>query len=126
VAGEETVLRDDARVQRELGDPVRHQVEVGRLLHVLGEELEEARVIHAVVVVVAGVHVERVLGDRARRDVQHVREPCHRRVQRLVHVHDPCPLRSSSRQPHHAHPAVTAAAACSPSGSKKSRRRPLR
>ena len=54
VAGEEPVLGADAGVERQLGDAVRDEVEVGRVLHVLREELEEAGVVDRVVVVVAG------------------------------------------------------------------------
>ena len=128
VAGEEAVLRADARVERQLGDAVRDQVEVGRLLHVLGEELEEAGVVDRVIVVVAGVHVERVLGDGARRDVEHVREPLADRRRTATRACTRCPGRSrssSARRPVMLMPAVTAAAACSPSGSKKSSRRPF-
>ena len=58
VAREESVLRDDAGVERELRDAVRDEVEVRALLHVLGEELEEPGVVDGVIVVVARVHVE--------------------------------------------------------------------
>ena len=68
VGGQEAVLRDDAGVQRQLGDAVGDDVEVGRRLHVLGEQLEEAGVVDAVVVVVSGVHVEAsTWSSRARR-----------------------------------------------------------
>ncbi len=105
VAGEEAVLRDDARVERQLRDAVRDQVEVGGLLHVLREQLEEAGVVDRVIVVVAGVHVERVLGDGARRDVEHVGEPlADGGVERLVHVHDALPAREvRGAQARHAH-----------------------
>jgi hypothetical protein len=64
VGGEEAVLGDDAGIERQLGDAVGDEVEVGRRLGVLGEQLEEAGVVDAVVVVVPGVHVERRLGHR--------------------------------------------------------------
>jgi hypothetical protein len=106
VAGEEAVLRAHPRIERQLGDPMRDEVQVRRLLHVLGEELEEARVVDRVVVVVPGVHVEPLLGDRPGRDVEHVREALsHGGIEGLVHVHDPLPAGEVRRaQPHHAHP----------------------
>ena len=115
-------------VERQLGDAVGDQGQVGRLLDVLGEDLEEAGVVDGVVVVVAGVHVERVLGDGAGRDVQHVGQALADRRRRATRACRRCPGRSrssSARRPVMLMPAVTAAAACSPSGSKKSSRRPL-
>ncbi len=89
VRGQEAVLSDRAGGQRQLGDAVGDDVQVGRRLGVLGEELEEAGVVDAVVVVVPGVHVERRLGHRPRADVEHVGQPlADRRVERLVHVGD--------------------------------------
>ncbi len=79
-------------VQRQLGDAVGDDVEIGRRLHVLGEQLEEAGVVDAVVVVVPGVHVEGRLGHRPRADVEHVGQAlADRRVERLVHVGDALP-----------------------------------
>ena len=105
VAREKAVLRDDARIQRQLGDTVRDQVEIRGLLDVLGEQLEEPGVIDRVIVVVSRVHVERVLRDGARGDVQHVRETfSHGRVQRLVHVDDALAAREvRGTEPGHAH-----------------------
>ena len=89
VGGEETVLGHDARGQRQLGDAVGDDVEVRRLLGVGGEQLEEAGVVDAVVVVVAGVHVQGRLGHGAGADVEHVGQAlAHRGVERLVHVGD--------------------------------------
>jgi hypothetical protein len=72
VGGEEAVLADDRRRQRQLGDLAPDQVEVGGLGGVLGHHLDEAGVVHAVVVVVAGMHVQRGLGDGAAAHVEHV------------------------------------------------------
>ena len=92
VRGQEAVLGDDARGQRQLGDAVGDDVQVGRGLGVLGEDLEEAGVVDAVVVVVPGVDVERRLGHGPRADVEHVGQPlADRRVERLVHVGDALP-----------------------------------
>ena len=102
---EEPVLGDDPRVQRELGDAVGDEIEVGHFLHVLGEQLKESGVVHGVIVVMAGVHVEGMLGDRPRGHVEHVGEPlAHRRVQRLVHIGDALPTREVGRpEPGHRH-----------------------
>ncbi len=105
VAGQEAVLRANARVQRQLGDPSRDQVEVRRLLHVLREELEEARVVDAVVVVVPGVDVQGVLRHGAARHVEHVGETlADRGIERLVHVRDALAAGEVGRaQPREAH-----------------------
>jgi hypothetical protein len=92
VRREKAVLRHDARRERQFRDAVRDEVEVGGLLRVRGEELEETGVVDAVVIVVSRVHVQRGLGHRARADVQHVGQPlAHGRVERLVHVGDALP-----------------------------------
>jgi hypothetical protein len=98
VTGQEPVLRADPRVERELGDPVRDQVQVRGLLDVLGEDLEEARVVDRVIVVVTAVDVEGLLGHGAAGQVEHVREPlADRGVERLVHVGDALPGREVGR-----------------------------
>ena len=90
VGRQEAVLGDDAGIEGELGNAVGDDVQVGRRLHVLGEKLEEAGVVDAVIVVVAGVHVQGRLGHRPRPDVEDVGQAlADRRVQRLVHVRDP-------------------------------------
>ena len=67
-------------------------VEVGHLLGILGEELEEASILNAVVVIVAGVHVETRLGHGPGADVEHVRQAfADGGVERLVHVGDALP-----------------------------------
>jgi hypothetical protein len=58
VRGEEAVLGERARVEGELGDAVGDDVQVRHRLGVLREELEEAGVVDAVVVIVPCVHVE--------------------------------------------------------------------
>ena len=94
VRREKAVLRHDAGRERQFRDAVRDEVEVGGMLGIRGEQLEEAGVVDAVVVVVARVHVQRRLGHGARADVQHVGQPlADRRVQRLVHVGDALPGR---------------------------------
>jgi hypothetical protein len=98
VTGQEAVLRADARVERELGDAVGDQVEIRHLLDVLGEELEESRVVDGVVVVVTAVDVEGVLGDRAAGDVEDVGEAlADGRVKRFVHVGDALTRREVGR-----------------------------
>ena len=73
--GEEAILGDNARIQRQLGNPVRDDVEISRVLRVFGKELEEAGVVDTVIIVVPGVHVERRLGHRPAAHVEDVREP---------------------------------------------------
>ena len=59
--------------QTQLGDPPQDERLVGGLLRVLAEDDDPARIERAVDIVVAAVHVEGVLGQRARRDLQHHR-----------------------------------------------------
>ncbi len=89
VRGQEAVLGHDTRGQRQLGDAVRHDVQVGHALCVLGHHLEEARVVNAVVVVMARVHVQRGLGHGPAADIQNIGQAlADRCVQVLVHVGD--------------------------------------
>ncbi len=69
-----TVLRNDGWRQREFRCLARHEIEVGGLLRILGHDLDEAGVIHAVIVIVATMHVERRLGNGAATHVEHVRQ----------------------------------------------------
>src|SRR5207247_4313798 len=64
----------------ELGDAPQDERLVGRLLRVLAEDDDPARVERAVDVIVSAVHVERVLGQRARRHLQHHRRALAGRV----------------------------------------------
>ena len=98
VGRQEAVLADDGRGQRQLGELARDQVQVGGLGGALGHHLDEAGVVDAVVVVVAGVHVQAGLGDRAAAHVQHVGQAlADRRVQRLVHEGDALARREVGR-----------------------------
>jgi hypothetical protein len=72
VGGEEAVHGDDGRGQRQLGGLAADQVQVGGFLGALGEHLDETGIVHAVVVVVAAVHVQGGLGDGAAAQVEHV------------------------------------------------------
>ncbi len=58
---QETVLTDDARRQRQLGDTVRNDVEVRYMLCVLGEDLEEAGVVYAMIIVMSCMYVQACL-----------------------------------------------------------------
>ena len=80
-------------------------VQIRRRLSVLGEHLEEARIVDAVVVVVSGVHVEGGLGHRPGTYIQNVGQPlAHRRIERLVHVGDALAGREVRRtHPRHGH-----------------------
>ncbi len=89
VGGEEAVLADRAGGEREFGDFAGDEVEVRRFLRAFAEDLEEARVVHQVIVVVARVHVEGGLGDGAAADVEDVGKAfADGAVERLVHVGD--------------------------------------
>ena len=70
---EEAVHDVHAGRQAELGHAPQDQRLVGRLLGVLAEDDDPAGVERAVDVVVPAVHVQRVLGQRARRHLQHHR-----------------------------------------------------
>ena len=66
---------------------MRDEIQVGNTLHILREKLKKAGVIDGMVIVMAGVHIQCVLGHGAAGHVQHVGQPfAHRRVQRLVHI----------------------------------------
>ncbi len=56
--------------QAQLGDPPQHQCLVGGLLGVLSEQDDPARIERTVDVVMSAVHVEGVLGERARRHLE--------------------------------------------------------
>ena len=73
VSGEKAVLGHRRRGQGQLGDLVADEVEVRRFLGVLTEDLEEAGVVDAVVIVVGAVDIETGLGDGAAADIEHVR-----------------------------------------------------
>ena len=105
MSGQKAVLADDGRRQREFGDLARDQIEVGRLGGALGHDLDEAGVVDAVVVVMAGMYVQRSLGDGAAAHVEHVRQTlANSGVERLVHERHALPRREIYRaQPGHRH-----------------------
>jgi len=78
--GEEAVLDVHPRRQRQLGDAAQDERLIRGLLRVLPEHHDPAGVERAVDVVVPAVHVERVLGERPRRHLQHHRRALARRV----------------------------------------------
>ncbi len=89
VRGQEAVLRDGARRERQLGNAVGDDVEVGHMLGFVGKQLEEARIVYGMVVVMAGVYVQGGFGHGPGADVEHIRQAfAHRGVQRFVHVRD--------------------------------------
>ena len=71
VAGEEAVHDVHAGGERELGDAAQDEGLVGGLLRVFAEEHDPAGVERAIDVVVAAVHIEGVLGERACADFEH-------------------------------------------------------
>ena len=80
--------------QTELGDAAHDQRLIGGLLRVLAEDDDPARVERAVHVVMTAVHVERVLGERARADLEdHRRTLAGRVVILLDAVDDALPRR---------------------------------
>ena len=86
MGGQKAILTDRGRRQGQLGDLAGDQIEIGRLLGALAEDLGESGVVDAVVVVVRAVDVEARLGDGARADVEHIGQTlAHGRVKRLVH-----------------------------------------
>ncbi len=98
VAGEKAVLRAEPGGERQLGDPVRDDREVGDVLNVLAEELEEAGVVDGVIVVVPGVYVEGLLGHGPSGHVQDISKAlAGGGVQRLVHVGDALAAREVGR-----------------------------
>ena len=89
MGGEEAILRADAGRESELGDAVRNDVEIADFLGALAEDLEEAGVIDAVVIVMARMNVERGLGHGAATHVEHIGEAlADGGIERLMHVGD--------------------------------------
>ena len=74
-------------------------------LYVFGEELEKARIIDGMVVIMTGVDIQRMLGHGATGDVQYIGQAfAHGRVQRLVHIGNALAAGEVGRaQAHHAH-----------------------
>ena len=89
VRGQEAVLADQEGRLGLLGNASRDGGQVGGLLDVAGEEDAPARVGHGHDVVVAGVDVERLAGQRPRTDVEHDRQPLAADdVQDFLHQHE--------------------------------------
>ena len=86
--GEEAVLDVHAGRQAQLGDAAQNERLVGGLLGVLAEDHDPAGVERAVEIVVAAVDVQRVLGQRARRHLEHHRRALAGRVVVLLHAVD--------------------------------------
>ena len=82
--------------QAELGHAPQDQRLVGGLLRVLAEDDDPAGVERAVDVVVPAVHVQRVLGQRARRHLQHHRRALAGRVVILLDAVDDALARTCS------------------------------
>ena len=77
-------------VRAQLGDPPENQRLVGRLLGVLAERDDPARIERTVHVVMTAVHVEGMLGQGPGRDFQHHRRAFAWRVVVLLHaIHHP-------------------------------------
>ena len=86
---EETVHHVHSRRETELGDAAQDQRLVGGLLRVLTEHDDPARVERAIHVVMAAMHIQRVLRQRPRADLEHHRRALAGRVVVLLHaVHD--------------------------------------
>ena len=84
--GEEAVLDVHPGREAELGHAAQDERLVGGLLRVLAEHHDPAGVERAVDVVMAAVHVQRVLGQRARGDLEHHRRALAGRVVVLLHA----------------------------------------
>ena len=72
VGRQETVLADDPGCQRKFGKAVRNDVQIRHVLRVFGKHLEEARVVHAMIIIVPGMHIETRLGHCPATHVQHI------------------------------------------------------
>ena len=88
VRGQKAVHDVHAGRQRQFGHAAQNQRLVGGLLRILAEEHDPAGVERAVDVVVAAMHIECVLGERARAHFQHHRRSLARRVIVLLHAVD--------------------------------------
>jgi hypothetical protein len=88
VGGQEAVHDVHARCEAQLGHAAENQRLVGRLLSVLAEEHDPAGVERSINIVVAAMHVERVLGQRARAHLNHHGRPLARRVIVLLNAVD--------------------------------------
>ena len=86
VRGQESVLHVHSRSQAKLGHAPQNQRLVGSLLRVFAKQNDPSGIQRAVHVVVAAVHVQRVLGQRARADLQHHGRTLSRRVVILLHA----------------------------------------
>jgi hypothetical protein len=88
VGREEPVLDVHPRRQTQLGHAPQDEGLIGRLLRILAEDHDPAGVERAVDVVVPAVDVERVFGQRSRRDLEHHRRALARRVVILLDAVD--------------------------------------
>ncbi len=88
MGGEEPVHDVHPGSQTELGDPAKNERLVGGLLRVLAEDDDPPRVERAVHIVVPAVDVQGVLGQRARRNLQHHRGALARSVVILLDAVD--------------------------------------
>ena len=70
--GQKSVLGHDAGIERQFGQTVGNQIQIGRGLGVAGKHLEKAGVIHAVVVVMAGMHIQAGLGHGTAAHIEHI------------------------------------------------------
>jgi hypothetical protein len=92
VRDEEPVLHVHEGGLARLRGPPGDQRQVPRLLRVPPEQDSPTRVRHRHHVIVPGVHVEAVTGQRPRPDVKHRRQPLAAdRVEHLFHQHQPLP-----------------------------------
>jgi hypothetical protein len=88
VGGQEAVLHVHAGRQAQLGHPPEDQRLIGGLLGILAEDDDPARVERPIHIVVAAMHVQRVLGQRPRADLEHHRRALARRVVVLLDAID--------------------------------------
>jgi hypothetical protein len=77
----------DTGVECQFGNAVSNQVQVRNFLHILGENLEETRVVHRMVVVMAAMDIQGLLGHCPGGNIEHIGKPfSHGGIKRFMHI----------------------------------------
>ena len=86
VGGKETILSHGCRGEGIFGDLAADNIQVSSPLGIVGEYLEETRIVNTMEIVVSAMHVETGLGDGPATQIEHIRQALARRgIQGLVH-----------------------------------------